>query len=462
MSKEEEYVLKVIRDFETGKGYLSGFFQNFQGGPWVQQFENAFARYVGAKHAIAVSSGTAALHMALEAVKLPHQQGSPVLTSPMTFVASASSIFMARQFPVFCDISPRTLNMDPSTYGNSLSQSPPSRKMPTPEYVVAVNLLGHPVNLSEVIQEFPEAPIIEDCAQSLGAKYQGKMTGTSTIGCYSFQQTKTLTTLGEGGMVVTNYDAIADKCRQIRNHGEKYMKGRYLGYNYRMTEAAAAYGLAQLERLPETMKRQIACAEIVRKNLPDGLAPLPVESWAEPSYFIVGATIESIDSEMALAHRAKFIDDCMRTLGFKAPQPGRVISPGYTELIPDLPYFKRHSTYYNWEFPVARHMMKKMVWFDIHRFTTPEETERRMDLLKGVKLGSLMADNPNGKPRLFQLCKGVFPPGDDGGHAEEAVQERPEAKTGEKCWACGRIVPDHQWTCQFIGPRGAKSPSDAR
>jgi perosamine synthetase len=379
-------VNSVLYDFAGGHGFLSGFFKNtLRGGQWVQRFEEAFAKYVGVKHAIAVSSGTAALHTAIEAIKaVPGDRNVQMLTSPASFVASASAILMAQGNPLFCDVSMRTFTMDPFTYEMG------RRKMPTPQLIIAPHLLGHPCDMQAIEDKFGStARVIEDCAQSLGAKYREKMTGTiGDIGCFSFQETKTLTTLGEGGMVVTNSDIYADHCRVIRNHGEKYASdSRYLGYNYRMTEAAAAFGLSQLERLDRTMALQKECAWEVKRNLPDFLEPLWVEAWADPSYFLVATKLK--EGTDAVIYRNGWVERACDALGWKDPesrQPGRSISAGYSELIPDLPYFKKLVPYYNWEFPVARYLKDRMVWFDLHRWTDKETVQEKMEALKGVPL----------------------------------------------------------------------------
>lgn len=376
--KEYQYVQDVLTDFQNGKGHLSGFYKTFQGGNWVRKFEEAFANYIGVNHAIAVSSGTAALHTAVEALHQPHELGFPALVTPYSFVASASSIVMGGGFPMFCDIEPSTLNLDASAYKPEGSFGKHWR----PRLIVAVHLLGHPSDLDQIEKRFPNVPIIEDCAQSLGAKYKGKMTGSlGTISCFSFQETKSLTTLGEGGMICTNNPSLAEECMAIRNHGEKYVRSNRLGYNYRMTEAAAAFGLAQLERLDKTVEQQIRCAQIVRDNLPEGLKPLTTKQWASPTYFIAGSLM---DSAYTQSERASYLKRAASALSFDSPLPGKTIGPGYTELICDLPYFKNRGA--STDFPIARTIMSRAVWFDIHRFCTVEEVKERMEKLKEVRL----------------------------------------------------------------------------
>jgi perosamine synthetase len=244
-------------------------------------------------------------------------------------------------------------------------------------------LLGQPMNIESLRYRFPRAVIIEDCAQALGASVRGrKVGGIGELGCFSFQETKTLTTLGEGGMITTNSEVLAELCRNIRNHGEKYGKKPYLGYNYRMTEAAAAFGRSQLKRLDTTLKQQINCAKIVRDNLPRFLEPLKVPSTTKPVFFLVGTkTKQEFSTDFP---REKFTTKAQELLFHNPPAPGRTIGLGYTELIPDLPLYQSQMT--SPKIPVAREMIKRSVWFDIHRFTDVSTVEARMEALKEVKI----------------------------------------------------------------------------
>jgi len=364
-SRAWDYLQQALSDFQSGRGSLSGFYKDFLGGPWLKRFEETFAKYIGTKYAIGVSSGTAALHIAQEAL---FSDDEPVtLTSPMTFVASATSIFMTGGIPVFSDVD-NYLTLDPANYHEEY-------EVLTPEVIIPVHLLGQPCNMDLIRETFPDAHIIEDCAQSLGATYQGKMTGSiGDLGCFSFQETKSLTTLGEGGMVTTNDPDLAKRCQALRNHGEKYAKANQLGYNYRMTEPEAAFGLGQLEEYDKTLATQRACARIVRKKMGSHpLTPLEIAPSTDPSFFIVAAMFND-----PAHNRDAWIESAQKVLSMTSPTPGRTIGKGYTELVPDLPLFG------GGKFPNARKLMKQMVWFDIHRFTDEETVRARMDQLQEI------------------------------------------------------------------------------
>jgi dTDP-4-amino-4,6-dideoxygalactose transaminase len=271
------------------------------------EFEKAFASYLGAKHAIALNSCTAAMHLALEAVKL--QPGDFVLTSPYTFAATAEVIRYFNAVPVFVDVERDTLNIDPekltetiqdlqqaiggstprtSAVKRALAQSDPDTlRSAVVRAVMPVHIAGHPCQVDriyEIAAQYDMA-IIEDAAHSLPARYKGHLIGApvndkfsskipankkppSFITCFSFYATKTLTT-GEGGMLVTEDDDLAERCRIMSLHGiSKDAWKRYTsegswyyeiiapGFKYNMTDVASALGVAQFRKLERMMKRR--------------------------------------------------------------------------------------------------------------------------------------------------------------------------------------------------------------
>lgn len=211
-------------------------------GPRTAQFETEFSRMCGVKHAIAVSSGTAALHIALLANGIG--PGDEVITTPFTFIASVNAILYAGAIPVFVDIEPETFNIDLSRVKRVIT--------PRTKAILPIHLYGHLCDIEQLqaIAENHNLKIIEDACQAVMASYKGKLAGTFGTGTFSFYATKNMMS-GEGGMITTNDDEIAEACRMIRSHG---MKRRYyhemLGYNYRMMDIQAAIGLEQLKRLP--------------------------------------------------------------------------------------------------------------------------------------------------------------------------------------------------------------------
>ncbi len=212
-------------------------------GPRVADFEDAFAAYIGTKHAIAVNSGTAALHAALLAAGVG--AGDEVITTPFSFIATANAILFCNAKPVFVDIDEMTFNINPSLLREAISRRTKA--------VVIVHLYGQPCDMQEIVQICDEhnLTLVEDACQAHGAEYHGRKVGSFGTGCFSFYATKNITT-GEGGIITTNSADVAQKARMIRSHGQKerYLH-QTLGYNYRMTDVSAALGIHQLRRLDQ-------------------------------------------------------------------------------------------------------------------------------------------------------------------------------------------------------------------
>jgi len=233
------------------------------GGETVSHFEEAFAQYVGVPHAIATSSGTTGLFAALWSLGLP--TGSEVITSPFTFVASANSILYCRHNPVFCDIDKKTFNLSP----DSLIRILRHRKN-RPRAIILVHLFGQTCDMGSIMEIAREngLKVIEDCAQSHGAKWRGKASGSfGDMGVFSFYPTKNMTT-GEGGMVVTDSPVLANKIRMFINHGSRTRyHHEFLGHNFRMTNIAAAIGKIQLGRLDKNNEARCRNAGILNRYL---------------------------------------------------------------------------------------------------------------------------------------------------------------------------------------------------
>jgi len=210
-------------------------------GPRVAKLEERFAQLCGVKHAIATSSGTTALHVALLANGIG--EGDEVITSPFTFIASANSILYAGAKPVFVDVDEETFNLSPALVEKAIT--------PRTKAIMPVHLFGYVCDMDalQAIAEKHGLKIIEDACQAVAASYNGKMAGSFGTAAFSLYATKNIMT-GEGGMITTNDDAVADQCRLLRAHG---MRRRYyheqIGYNYRLSDLHAAIGLAQMDRL---------------------------------------------------------------------------------------------------------------------------------------------------------------------------------------------------------------------
>ncbi|MGA7559534.1 MAG: UDP-4-amino-4,6-dideoxy-N-acetyl-beta-L-altrosamine transaminase [Terriglobales bacterium] len=233
-------------------------------GPKVDEFEERFAAWVGARHAVSFSSGTAALHGAAFAAGLG--PGDEAITTPMTFCATANCVLYQGATPVFADVSADTLNLDPEEIARKLSVRASSRV----KAIIAVDYAGHPAALDELgkLAKTHGALLIEDACHALGAEYHSKRVGSfADMTVFSFHPVKHLTT-GEGGMVTTNDAPLAETLRRFRNHGissearQRQESGQWfyemvlLGFNYRLTDIACALGLSQLEKLEANLARR--------------------------------------------------------------------------------------------------------------------------------------------------------------------------------------------------------------
>jgi len=255
-AEEEAAVLRVL-----GSGQLAQ-------GERVATFERRFAELCHVREAVAVSSGTAALHLALLAHDIG--RGDEVITTAFSFAATANVILLVGATPVFVDIEPDTCTLDPVQAERALTRRTKA--------IIPVHLYGHPCEMKR-LQKIAEAfslVLIEDASQAHAATIDGRPVGSFGTGCFSFYATKNMTT-GEGGMVTTNDPAIAEQVRLLRNHGQE---ARYyqiaLGYNMRMTELQAALGIAQIEKLEYFTQRRRANATYLTNTL-QGIVQTPVE-----------------------------------------------------------------------------------------------------------------------------------------------------------------------------------------
>jgi len=232
-------------------------------GPMVERFEAAMADYVGTKHAAAVSSGTAGLHLCIKAGGIG--EGDEVITTPFSFISSANCILFERGTPVFVDIDPTTLNMDVGRIEERIT--------PRTKAILPVHIFGQPCEMDKTmaIAAKHNLFVIEDACEALGAEYKGKKVGTfGHAAVFAFYPNKQMTT-GEGGVVVTDDHQWADLFRSLRNQGRGkdggWLSHERLGYNYRLDEMSSALGVAQLERIEELLAKRAKVAEMYNRRL---------------------------------------------------------------------------------------------------------------------------------------------------------------------------------------------------
>ena len=236
---------------------------NLTQGPLVERFEQDIAKYCGAKYAVAVNSGTSALHIAALAAGI--KEGDEVITSPITFVASANCVLYCGGKPVFADVLPDTINIDPGSIEKNINTNTKA--------IIPVHFAGNPSRMEEIqlIAKKNNLIIIEDSAHALGAEYKGEKVGSckySDMTILSFHAVKHITT-GEGGVVLTNDEELYEKLKFFRSHGitrdQKYLERNdgvwyyemhRLGFNYRITDIQAALGISQLGKLDKFVERR--------------------------------------------------------------------------------------------------------------------------------------------------------------------------------------------------------------
>lgn len=283
--REEELVLEVLRS-----GRLSL-------GPMQERFEREFAAYLGVSDAVAVSSGTAALHLGVRA--LDWGEGDEVVTSPFSFVASVNCLLYERVKPIFCDVDPVTLNLDPEAASGALGDNTKG--------LLPVDILGYPAAMGALEKVASEGGLglLEDACEALGARDSdgGRVGSRGNLAAFAFYANKQMTT-GEGGMLAVSDPEVAARLRSERNQGRApnmdWVDHDRLGYNYRLTEVQAALGVAQLERLEAMLADRAAAAALYGERLaalddgapagegdPEGLVlPCPDAGAARRSWFV--------------------------------------------------------------------------------------------------------------------------------------------------------------------------------
>lgn len=321
-------------------------------GARVAEFEERFAAFCGVRHAVAVSSGTTALWLALLAHDIG--PGDEVITTPFSFIATANAVLYTGATPVFVDIDPRTFNLDPDRIEAAITSRTRA--------ILPVHLYGLPCDMDRIIDIAARygLAVIEDACQAHGAAVNGRRAGSFGTGCFSFYATKNMTT-GEGGIVTTGDDAIADRARLLRAHG---MRQRYyheqLGYNFRMTDIQAALGLVQLGRLPELTARRQANAAFLASALAD------VEAIFLP---VCDAGYEHVYHQFTV--RVPGCRDAFRT-GMAARGVGTEVY--YPRTIPEQTVYRDLG--FNVFLPMAEAAVQEVVSLPVHPALSPADLEQ--------------------------------------------------------------------------------------
>lgn len=353
----EDLVLEVLRS-----GVLAQ-------GPRVAEFENLFAEVCGVKHAIAVNNGTTALIAALRTIPAPF--GSTLITSPFTFVATLNAALDAGFKVRFADVDEQTFNVTAESIEDVADEKT--------KVVMPVHLYGqcaHMTSISDLARS-KGWEIVEDAAQAHGAKHAGRTAGSFGTGCFSFYATKNIST-GEGGMITTNDDDLADRLRVYRNQG---MRQRYqyemAGNNFRLTDLQAALGIPQLRRIEAIIARRQENAKLLSGLLQD-VPGLVTPVVADGNSHVWHQYTIRVTDEARISR-----DELVEKLGHREIGCGIY----YPRIANDYDCFRSHPLIEMTETPVARRLVNEVVSLPVHQFLEVSEIERVAAAVKECVLG---------------------------------------------------------------------------
>ena len=360
---EEQLVLRTLRS-----GRLSI-------GPLVPEFEALVAARAGCRHAVAVSSGTCGLHLVMRSLNIG--PGDEVITTPFSFIASANCILFVNAKPVFVDICPMSLNMDPERVEKAIT--------PRTKAILAVETFGNTAHMDayRAIANRHEIPLIEDCCEALGATLKGRPAGSfGRAGVFGFYPNKQITT-GEGGMVVTDDERLAEMCRSMRNQGRplgwqgapaaggaaagSWLRHERLGYNYRLSEVNAAIGVGQMRRFDEILKKRQRVAQEYISRL--GGSPALVVPTVDPdvvmSWFVF---VVRLSTNYAGEERDAII---------KGMRNHDIGASDYFPCIHLQPFYREQFGFEPGMFPIAESVSQRTLALPFHN----NLTEREIDLV---------------------------------------------------------------------------------
>jgi perosamine synthetase len=355
--REEELVLEVLRS-----GRLSL-------GPTIERFEELVAERVGACHAAAVSSATAGLHLLCRIAGLG--PGDEAITSPLSFASSANCFVFEGATPVFADVDPRTLNMDPAAVEAAITERTKA--------VVAVDMFGYPCELDDIraVCEGHGLQLIEDAAEALGGEYKGRPIGGQGVSAvFGFYPNKQVAT-GEGGVVVTDSEHEWQLLRSLRNQGRDYEGGAWfhhvrLGFNYRWTDVQAAIGIGQLEKLDRLLSLRAEAAERYNRLLAgiDGLELLcPDDAEHRRSWFVYVVALPRG------ADRQRVMDE-LRAQGIATAE--------YVPCVHLQPYMRELYGFHEGMCPVAEEVASRTLALPFFSQLEPDDQERVVEALRAA------------------------------------------------------------------------------
>lgn len=338
-------------------------------GPKIAEFEEAFAAYVGVSHAVSFSSGTAALHATSFTAEL--KPGDEAITTPLTFAATSNCILYQGATPVFADVSPDTLNLNPEKFAERIT--------PKTRAVFPVDYAGHPADLTVILEIARKHGliVIEDACHALGAEHNGARVGSiADMTVFSFHPVKHITT-GEGGMVTTNNPHFAETLRRFRNHGissdarQRQSAGQWyyemvlLGFNYRLPDIVCALGLQQLKKLESNLARRQGIADRYTTVFRDmlGIVPPAVRSEVNPAWHLYPIRL---DLQKLVVDRAQI---------FRALRAENIGVNVHYIPVHLHPYYRDRFGYRGGEFPIAEDAYSRLISVPMFHGMTDKDVE---------------------------------------------------------------------------------------
>lgn len=334
---------------------------NLSLGPKLDEFEDALAAYIGRKRGVTVNSGTSGLFLCMKALGI--SSGDEVITTPFTFIASVTPIMMAGATPVFVDIDPVSLNIDPAKIEEKITKKTRA--------ILPVVVFGNPAGLDEVcrIAARHNLPVIEDSCEGLGSVLGDKKVGSfGSMSVFGFYPNKQITT-GEGGMILTDDEKLADACVSLRNQGRSKMAGwlahERLGYNFRLSDINCALGIVQLSRLADFIGKRHHVAEMYQRLLVDDdrlIVPQePVDCRMAWFVFVV-----RLMEKYTLSQRDTILNDMLEN----RIQVSNYFPPAYLQ-----PFMVEKFGYKQGDFPITDSVCKSTIALPFHNNLSPEEVE---------------------------------------------------------------------------------------
>ncbi len=334
---------------------------NLSLGPKLGQFEQAFADYIGMRRAVAVNSGTSALFLCLQAMGIG--PGDEVITTPFTFIATSNTVMMVGAKPVFVDIDPVSLNIDHEKIASKITAKTKA--------IMPVEVFGNPAGFDQICRTASEhnLSILEDSCEALGSALNGKKCGTfGLMSTFAFYPNKQITT-GEGGMILTDDDKLADHCRALRNQGRGKDSGwlghEMLGYNYRLSDINCALGIVQLSRLEKIISKRKKAAGLYQEMLEDeDRLIVPVEeNGCDVSWFVF---VVRLGEEYSKADRDRVLD-LMRQAGV---QVGDYFTPVHLQ-----PFMVRQFGYKKGDFPITEQVSERTIALPFYNNLSRQDAE---------------------------------------------------------------------------------------